>query len=377
MPGKTREKQFVLNVVRSAVALPQSDPQDRLRVLASAINVATPVDAKLARQLARDAARVEGQVVAAGETPAVSVMSNNQVDCATALEFVQLLAVQAVGRAEQSLIGALTTCEKRTIDVVRAKFDAAMEERVHAPRLGMALMDRTGPKAPWSQDRFVRLFSSLPDAKTQRKEAPNFAAMYAEMAPKVEKSAARRAGLELLEWLNKLDEGPERNLAVNMTTDAMRRPLGEEEYEKALASNVMARQVAQMAGQPAEWERPPEESASVLKAMESRGTDRRAELEKMPDSLRAREAAASGFAAGTSGDRQAAERYFDVAFEALDSVWSRRTPESNAPAVVEEVSEAAAHVDPVAALQRTQKLADRSAQAIGMLAVARVVLGKQ
>jgi len=45
----------------------------------------------------------------------------------------------------------------------------------------------------------------------------------------------------------------------------------------------------------------------------------------------------------------------------------------NAPEVVQEVSDAAAQVDPVAALQRSQKLQDPSAEAISMLAVARVV----
>jgi len=36
-------KEFVLNVVKSAVALPQPDPQDRLRVLSSAASVVAPV----------------------------------------------------------------------------------------------------------------------------------------------------------------------------------------------------------------------------------------------------------------------------------------------------------------------------------------------
>jgi len=41
------------------------------------------------------------------------------------------------------------------------------------------------------------------------------------------------------------------------------------------------------------------------------------------------------------------------------------------------VSEAAAHVDAVAALRRSQALEDPSAQAISMIAVARVVVGQQ
>jgi hypothetical protein len=89
--------------------------------------------------------------------------------------------------------------------------------------------------------------------------------------------------------------------------------------------------------------------------------------------LRARQAAAYGFASGTSGDKKAASSYFDVAFAALNDVWKDRAPDTNVAAVVEEVSEAAANVDPVQALTRAQKLDDSSAQAISMLAVARVV----
>ena len=81
-------------------------------------------------------------------------------------------------------------------------------------------------------------------------------------------------------------------------------------------------------------------------------------------SLRAREAAASGFASGTAGDRKMADHYFDIAFASVEQVWSdRATLQTNAPAVVEEVSEAAAQVDPVAALQRSQRLQDPSAEA--------------
>jgi hypothetical protein len=50
-------------------------------------------------------------------------------------------------------------------------------------------------------------------------------------------------------------------------------------------------------------------------------------------------------------------------------------PEQNAAAVIEEVSEAAAQVDSVNALTRAENLRDPSAEAIAMLAVARVVAG--
>jgi polyphosphate kinase 2 (PPK2 family) len=160
-----------------------------------------------------------------------------------------------------------------------------------------------------------------------------------------------------------------------MTTDAMKQALGSG-YDEALAKDVVAKGIAATAGQPGEVEQPEEESVSVLQAMDNAGKDRTEEISKLPPSLRAREAAAHGFAAGTSGNKKMADRYFDIAFSALESVWSNRTPENNAPAVVEEVSEAAAQVNPVAALQRSQRLQDPSAQAISMLAVARVVAGQ-
>jgi hypothetical protein len=94
-------------------------------------------------------------------------------------------------------------------------------------------------------------------------------------------------------------------------------------------------------------------------------------------SVQARNAAASGYASSTSGDRKAAEHYFDMAFASLDEVWAQRDKAgTNATAVVQEVSETAAQVDPVAALRRAQQLQDASAEAIAMLAVARVVLAK-
>jgi len=99
-------------------------------------------------------------------------------------------------------------------------------------------------------------------------------------------------------------------------------------------------------------------------------------LAKLPESLKARQAAADGFAAGNAGDRALSQRYFDTAFAALNEVWAHRTPEKNVAAVVEEVSEAAANLNPVEALQRAQRLQDPTAQAIGMLAVARVVVGQ-
>jgi hypothetical protein len=66
-----------------------------------------------------------------------------------------------------------------------------------------------------------------------------------------------------------------------------------------------------------------------------------------------------------------------MAFSALDEAWEGQGAGSNLAPTVEEVCEAAAQVDYVDALQRAEHLAYPAEQAIGMLAVARTVLGKQ
>jgi len=372
-------KVFVLNVVKTAVALPQPDPQDRLRVLNSAASVVAPVQPETAKSLAKEGARLESDIIAGGNQPAVSILSSGQVDCATMADFVDRLAPVSLAMAEDSLVAAITTCPKETADAARLKVETALDSGSIAARPLMALMERSGAKSRWSQEVFVKMFGALPDATTPlaKKEATNYAAMYINMATQVDPDTAKEAGLKFLDWLAKMPPQGERNLAVNMTTDALKQVLGAG-YEEALAKDVVAKGIASTAGQPGEVEHPEEESVSVLQAMDNKGKDRTEEISKLPSSLRAREAAAHGFAAGTSGDKKLADRYFDIAFSAVDNVWSNRTPENNnAAAVVEEVSEAAAHVNPVAALQRSQKLQDPSAQAISMLAVARVVVGQQ
>ena len=55
-PNSTKEaksRKFVRDVVSSAVALPQSDQQDRLRVLSSAVEVMSPIDPKAANELTK------------------------------------------------------------------------------------------------------------------------------------------------------------------------------------------------------------------------------------------------------------------------------------------------------------------------------------
>lgn len=365
-------QQFAVDAVRLAVALPQSDPQDRLRVLVSASNVIGPIKPGMARQFSKEGLQIEQEMILRGDAPAESMLTTGAVDCAAVQSLVESVSSDRLATAEQTLIAAISRCSG-AVPTVRRKAEQAMENRVIAPRLSMALMEKAGPNSLWSQQHFEELFSSLPDPKTVESEAPNFAAMYARMAPVVDQDGAMRTGLRLLIWIGKLNEGSARAMALNVTTGAMRQTLGEDNYKKALESDVMARQVAQAAGQPSEVERAPEESVSVLQAMSQKAIDHIAELGELPPSQRAREAAASGFASGTSGNRKMADRYFDVAFSSLDEVWRGRGQMKDAPAVVQEVSEAAAQVDAVNALQRAQRLQDPAAQAIGMISVARVV----
>ena len=373
----TPQQQFAMDTVKMAVALPQPDPQDRLRVLASAANVVSPIDQKMAKSLWREGVRIESELIQSGQKPAVSLMSNGQTDCASAQSFVENLTEMGVAAAEQSLIGAITTCPKQTLEITARKLDAALEKKVIAPRALMATMQALGTKSAWSQIHFEKMFRSLPDARDNAADADNFAAMYARMSTDVEKDSARKAGVELLDWLSQMDDSGRRSLAINIASGSMKQALGEQGFQDTLSGDPVAASVVRNAGNGAEAkiERAPVESSSVLQAMGNNGTDQSDRLRELPASERAREAAAHGFAAGTSGNKEQAGKYFDMAFAAVDEVWRARTPEQNTAAVIEEVSEAAAQIDSVNALTRAQKLRDPSAQAIAMLAVARVVAG--
>ena len=373
-PAKlSREQKFVVDTVRMAVALPESDPQDRLRVLSTAADVILPIDKKLARGFWNEGARIESDLVRTGQTPAVSMMSSGLVNCTSALNFVENLPDSAVLHAEQSLIGAITSCPKQTLDPVSRKLDAGLEKHIVASRALMAVMAAQGESSAWSQQHFAKMFDALPDPKENAAEAENLAAMYMQISGSVSKDIASKSGLQLLTWLGKVEDSPLRTLSITITTEAMQKALGAEGYQKALESDVVANTTVQNAGQQREIQRPEPESVSILSAMDNRGTDQTERLRSLPPSQRAREAAASGFATGTSGNKQQASKYFDMAFSAADEVWDARTPEQNAAAVVQEISEAAAQVDSLNALSRAQKLRDSSAQAIAMLAVARVV----
>jgi hypothetical protein len=368
----TPGQKFVLDTVKMAVALPQSDQQDRLRVLSAAADVVSPIDKKMAKSFWSEGVRIESELIRVGQTPAVSMMSSGQADCSAAVSFVENLPEAAAMQAEQSLIGAVTMCPKQTVDTVSRKLDAAMQKGIIPSRALMATMQAVGEKSAWSQEHFAKMFASLPDPAKNVAESENLAAMYSQMSPQVDKDVAAKTGLQLLDWLAKLEDTPLRGLSIRIASGAMQQALGEEAYQKALQSDVVANSTVQNVGAEREVERPAEESVSVLAAMDDKG-DQTQKLSALPATMRAREAAAHGFAAGTSGDKQQARKYFDMAFTAADEVWDARTPETNAAAVVQEISEAAAQVDSINALTRAQKLRDSSAQAIAMLAVARVV----
>jgi hypothetical protein len=270
----------------------------------------------------------------------------------------------------------VTSCPKQTLDPVSRKLDAALDKDIVVPRAMAAVMQAQGTKSTWSQSHFEKMFASLPDPKGASTEAQNFAAVYALMAGDAGKDAARKAGLALLLWLGRLEDTPQRTNAVKATSAAMRQTLGEDGYRQAIESDVGANSIVQNASHSTQKvEPPPHAGAPVLEALRNRGSDQTDRLRDLPADERARSAAAYGFAAGTGGDKALAGRYFNIAFAALDEAWEGRKPEANVAGLVQEVAEAAAQVDYVDAFQRAQKLRETSAQAVAMLAVARVVAG--
>ncbi len=370
-------KKFVIDVIRSAVALPQTDPQDRLRVLIAAARLAQSVSPPLARELGQEGEQVESQLITSGQLPSVSVLESGLVDCKTAVTFIDALPVEAIGRAEAGLSGIASSCGKQSLPVLERKLEDALRRGAIAPRAMLAVMEASGLKSVWSQQQFSALFSSLPDAQRSAADAPMLAAIYERLASAVDRDTAAHAGVNFLEWLGKMDAGPERMQAVTVATEAMKKALGEERYNEALRSNVMAAQVAQAAGQP--FEISPPHAERTVAVMKPAGSDqeRSDTLQQLGPGQRARQAAAYGFAASQSGDATSAEHYFDLAFSAAGELWDNRIPGQDAAGVLEEVSGAAAQVDPVAALGRAEKLQDPAAQAISMLAVAQVVFSRQ
>ncbi|HKD44416.1 MAG TPA: hypothetical protein VKD24_02070 [Candidatus Angelobacter sp.] len=369
----TPQQRFVIDTVEMAVELPESDPQDRLRVLSSAATTIAPVDRARAKSIWREAAEIESELIRSGKTPVVSVMAGGQADCLAAQSFVENLPPEAVLRAEQSLIGAISSCSKHTLDPASRKLDAALEKKVVAPRALMAAMEAQGTKSIWSQQHFEKMFSALPDPHESSAEAENFVVTYAQMAGAADPDAAAKAGLQLVDWLGKMNDSPARSKTIRMAGGAIKQVLGEQRYQQALETDPVANMLLHNADQKQTVERVRKPVVSVLAAIERNGSDQSDRLRTLQPAERAREAAAHGFASGTGGDKVEAARYFDMAFAAADDVWDARSKQINAAAVVQEVGEAAAQVNSTNALIRAQKLRDSSAQAIAMLAVARVV----
>jgi hypothetical protein len=366
-------QKFVMDAVNMAVALPQSDPQDRLRVLSAAAGVASATDPATARKLSREGLQIESELIRSGQKPAVSMMDGGHVDCASAQQFVENLPPASVAQAEQSLIGAISSCPKQALDSASRKLDAALEKNFGAPRGLAAAMEAQGPTSPWTQGHFEKAFGSLPDPKESTAQAQDFAALYAGLAGAVEKTLARKTGLQLLSWLAKMDDSPQRSAAILTAGGAMQQALGAEEYRQALETDAVAATLVRGVKDVQAAQPPPAPGVSVLAAMEDNGSDQSDRLRDLPAPERARDAAAHGFASAQGGDKQQASKYFDMAFAAVDEAWDGRGAETDAAAVAQEVGEAAAQANSVDALERAQKLRDSSSQAIAMLAVARVV----
>ena len=276
---------FVLDVVHSAVGLPQPDPQDRLRVLYAAANVVAPIDNKMAQQFAREGTAIESKLVAEGQRPTVSMLAGGHVDCASVLTFVETVPPAAVLDAEPSLVGAITTCPGKVKQSAERKLQAGLQQGVVAGRAILALMDIEGMSSTWSQSMFAKMFASLPaDAASFMAEAPNYAAMFGRAARAMDNDAVKVAGTRLLLWLAKLPDAPQRAVAVNITTGAMSDAIGKDAYDEALRSDVLLQQLVSGTSQNAVLPAPEEESVSVLHAMENT-SDRTDALQAMSPSL--------------------------------------------------------------------------------------------
>jgi hypothetical protein len=368
-------KQFALDVLKNAVALPVPDPQDRLRVLSSAVDIARPLAPALAKQYVAEGARLEAELIARGEKPETSVLGSAEVDCSVAAQFVDNVAPANVFEAEDSLLEAFSSCPQQTREPGRSKVEGALDSGIVAPRALLSLIEADGATSRWSQAAFKKAFAALPKGKAAYKQPQDFAQLFERYAETGNKDDVAGAGVKMLDWLAQAPEGGAKNMAVAMTTDAMKKALGDEAYRGALQTDPVAQSLANAPAQPGQIETNDEAATPVLEALGGTRTDQTKRLNQLPVAQRAREAAAAGFASGTSGDRVSADHYFDIAYAALEQAWNERSAKQkeNVTGIVQEVSEAAADVDAVAALRRAQGLQDPTAEAIAMLSVARVV----
>ncbi len=318
----------------------------------TAISVVSPVDPAYAKRLATEGVQVEAQLIGAGEKPAASIMETGQVSCATATQFVDGLPAARVADAEQSIIGAVGVCTQAA-QAARGETRFGTAQGQFAPRAFMATAERTGVKTPWSQSRFEKMMGELPDAKAGKKEAPNFAAMYARMAPEVDKSVASKAGLDLLLWLSKVEDSPERNLAVTIMTRCHEAGAGQRGVRGGAA---LGRDRAANSGHHrADGRDACGRGRKCLRARRrcsNANEDQTDSLSGLPPGLRARQAAAAGFANGTAGEPGEGAEVFRYRVSGVDEAWQQRQPGKNSPQRVEEVCEAAAQVNTVDALKR-------------------------
>ncbi len=170
--AKTDERQqFVIDVVRAATALPVAEQQDRLRVLASASSVISPIMPAMAVGFSGEGLRIEQELIQQGKTPAVSMLDSGGVDCGAVKILVENIPAANVDSAEQSLIGAVSKCASAVM-TVRQLLDAGLEKSRVAPRATLAVMERVGVKAAWSQQAFEKLFASLPDNANASRRTP-------------------------------------------------------------------------------------------------------------------------------------------------------------------------------------------------------------
>src|SRR5438552_1869377 len=154
-----------------AVALPQPDAQDRLRVLASAVSVAQPIAPESAKKFAREGAHLEAELIAGGEQPAVSIFGSGSVDCASAANFVESLPASAAARAQDSLLGPLSARPRQTLEPAKIKLQTALAAGLVAARPLMAVMEPVGAQSQWSRQQFVTMFASLPEAAESERAA--------------------------------------------------------------------------------------------------------------------------------------------------------------------------------------------------------------
>jgi hypothetical protein len=240
----------------------------------------------------------------------------------------------------------------------------------------MAVMLARGVDSQWTQAHVEKAFASLPDPKEGTALAEDYGALYSSVAGALDKTLARKTGLQLLSWIARVDDSPGKSRAIRTIGAGMQKSLGDQEYRQALESDAVANVLVHRAEADQKPQASSKPGVSVLAALTNSDKDQADRLRKLPPVQRAREAAAQGFASAQSRDKQRADQYFDMAFSAVDEAWETRAEHADIDAMVQEVGEAAAQSGPLEAFERSQKLRDSSAQAIAMLAVARVVASK-